>query len=149
MRAVRGPAAAPEPPVPQEDSQAADAVLRCPPRPVQLGRRAEAVTHSCRRSLLPVRSDMGRFGKVCKLVAFKPFASAADALEQINAVSESNMTDDLKNFLTTNLPKVRCGSRVVRRYACQFEDVSGRVSRLRVRLAWSAHSSHYMSGLAR
>jgi nucleolar protein 56 len=50
---------------------------------------------------------MQRFGKVCKLTAFKPFSSAADALEQINAVSESVLTDDLKNFLTTNLPKVR------------------------------------------
>ncbi len=50
---------------------------------------------------------MERFGKVCKLVAFKPFASAADALEQINAVSESTVTDDLKTFLETNLPKVQ------------------------------------------
>lgn len=91
-----------------------------------------------------------------KLIAFKPFTSAANALEQINAVSESQVwahsravvsngsrrsaaavhqqvifaahhirhplamfhvgslflfacaqvTDDLKNFLTTNLPKV-------------------------------------------
>ncbi|KAL6765680.1 nucleolar protein, component of C/D snoRNPs [Haematococcus lacustris] len=51
--------------------------------------------------------DMARFGKVCKLTAFKPFGSAADALEQINAISESVLTDDLKNFLTTNLPKVK------------------------------------------
>lgn len=51
-------------------------------------------------------SDMQRFGKVAKLTAFKPFASAADALEQINAVSEANLTDDLKNFITVNLPKV-------------------------------------------
>jgi hypothetical protein len=51
-------------------------------------------------------SDMARFGKVCKLVGFKPFQTAADALEQINAVSESVLTDELKNFLTTNLPKV-------------------------------------------
>lgn len=50
---------------------------------------------------------MERFGKVAKLVAFKPFASAASALEQINAVSEAQVTDDLKAFLETNLPKVR------------------------------------------
>jgi nucleolar protein 56 len=49
---------------------------------------------------------MARFGKVCKLTAFKPFASAANALEQINAVSEAQLTDDLKNFLELNLPKV-------------------------------------------
>jgi nucleolar protein 56 len=52
---------------------------------------------------------MQRFGKVAKLAAFKPFGSAADALEQINAVSEASLTDELKNFLTMNLPKVRVG----------------------------------------
>jgi nucleolar protein 56 len=51
-------------------------------------------------------TDMQRFGKVAKLTAFKPFASAADALEQINAISEANLTDELKNFITMNLPKV-------------------------------------------
>lgn len=53
---------------------------------------------------------MERFGKLAKLVAFKPFASAASALEQINAVSEAQITDDLKAFLETNMPKVRKGS---------------------------------------
>lgn len=52
---------------------------------------------------------MGRFGKVCKLTAFKPFASAADALVQINAISESTLTPELKTFLETNLAKVRPG----------------------------------------
>ena len=42
-----------------------------------------------------------------KLTAFKPFSSAADSLEQINSISEAGLTDDLKNFLTVNLPKVR------------------------------------------
>jgi nucleolar protein 56 len=51
-------------------------------------------------------SDLTRFGKIVKLAAFKPFNSAANALEQINAVSESHLTDDLKNFLELNLPKV-------------------------------------------
>jgi nucleolar protein 56 len=50
---------------------------------------------------------MARFGRVVKLTAFKPFASAADSLEQINSISEAGLTDDLKNFLTLNLPKVR------------------------------------------
>lgn len=49
---------------------------------------------------------MTRFGKVVKLVAFKPFTSAANALEQVNAVSESQLTDDLRHFLEMNLPKV-------------------------------------------
>lgn len=48
------------------------------------------------RLCLCLRSDMSRFGKVVKLAAFKPFSSAADALEQINAVSEAQMTDALK-----------------------------------------------------
>lgn len=51
-------------------------------------------------------SDMNRFGRVVKLTAFMPFSSAADALEQVNAVSEAQMTDELKNFLELNLPKV-------------------------------------------
>ena len=51
-------------------------------------------------------SDMNRFGRVVKLTAFLPFSSAADALEQVNAVSEAQMTDELKNFLELNLPKV-------------------------------------------
>ena len=34
-------------------------------------------------------ADLARFGKVVKLSAFKPFTQAAHALEQINAVSES------------------------------------------------------------
>ncbi|KAK9811660.1 hypothetical protein WJX72_007898 [[Myrmecia] bisecta] len=53
--------------------------------------------------------DMARFGKIVKLIAFKPFTSAADALEQVNAISEAQMTDELKNFLELNLPKVKKG----------------------------------------
>ena len=49
---------------------------------------------------------MARFGKLVKLIAFKPFTTAINALEQQNAVSESQLTDDLKHFLTLNLPKV-------------------------------------------
>lgn len=51
-------------------------------------------------------ADMNRFGRVVKLIAFVPFKSAADALEQVNAVSEATMTDELKSFLELNLPKV-------------------------------------------
>ncbi len=36
-------------------------------------------------------TDIARFGKIVKLSAFKPFTSAANALEQINAVSESQV----------------------------------------------------------
>ena len=59
-------------------------------------------------------SDMNRFGRVVKLTAFLPFSSAADALEQVNAVSEAQMTDELKNFLELNLPKVSSVSQTSR-----------------------------------
>lgn len=52
-------------------------------------------------------SDMARFGKIVKLSAFKPFTSAANALEQINAISEAQLTDELRDFLVLNLPKVK------------------------------------------
>jgi nucleolar protein 56 len=48
-----------------------------------------------------------RFGKVVKLHGFKPFTSAANALEQINCVSEGVASDDLQNFLEQNLPKLK------------------------------------------
>ena len=50
---------------------------------------------------------MTRFGKVVKLKGFKPFVSAANALGEINAISESQCSDDLKSFLEMNLPKVK------------------------------------------
>ena len=51
-------------------------------------------------------TDLTLFSRAMKLKAFQPFASAEDALENINAVSEHAMTDSLKNFLEMNLPKV-------------------------------------------
>eukprot|EP00879_Flechtneria_rotunda_P003302 GHRR01003527.1.p1 GENE.GHRR01003527.1~~GHRR01003527.1.p1 ORF type:complete len:501 (+),score=194.82 GHRR01003527.1:494-1996(+) len=65
----------------------------------EIGQAADKVQESV--------SDMQRFGKVAKLAAFKPFSSAADALEQVNAISEAQLTDDLKNFITMNLGKVK------------------------------------------
>ena len=46
-----------------------------------------------------------RFGRSVKLKAFQPFSSAAEALENANAVSEHAMTEVLHNFLEMNLPK--------------------------------------------
>ncbi|KAK4756239.1 hypothetical protein SAY87_006366 [Trapa incisa] len=65
----------------------------------EIGQNTEAV----RSSVL----DLNRFGKVVKLVAFNPFESALDALNQCNSVSEGIMTDELRNFLELNLPKVK------------------------------------------
>ncbi len=44
--------------------------------------------------------------QVVKLISFAPFKNAAHALDEVNAISEAVLTDDLKNFLEVNLPKV-------------------------------------------
>uniref|UniRef100_A0A1D1Y0J4 Nucleolar protein 56 n=1 Tax=Anthurium amnicola TaxID=1678845 RepID=A0A1D1Y0J4_9ARAE len=69
----------------------------------EIGQNTEAV----RNSVL----DLTRFGKVAKLVAFKPFLSALDALNQCNAVSEGILTDELRNFLESSLPKAKEGKK--------------------------------------
>lgn len=51
-------------------------------------------------------TDLTLFSRAIKLKAFLPFASAEDALENANAISEHAMTDALKTFLEMNLPKV-------------------------------------------
>lgn len=56
-------------------------------------------------------NDMARFSKIASLVAFKPFSTAADALEQINSISESLTTEMLITFLITNLPRVKDGKK--------------------------------------
>ena len=38
-------------------------------------------------------------------MAFLPFKSALEALQQINAISDGLATDELLNFLELNLPK--------------------------------------------
>ncbi|KAK9278100.1 hypothetical protein L1049_027658 [Liquidambar formosana] len=69
----------------------------------EIGQNTEAVRSSV--------SDLNRFGKVVKLVAFHPFESALDALNHCNSVSEGLMTDELRNFLELNLPKVKEGKK--------------------------------------
>ncbi|KAL0923114.1 hypothetical protein M5K25_007160 [Dendrobium thyrsiflorum] len=69
----------------------------------EIGQSVDAI----RESVL----DLSRFGKVVKLVAFNPFSSALDALNQCNAVSEGIMTDELRNFLELNLPKGKEGKK--------------------------------------
>ncbi|XP_051119029.1 nucleolar protein 56-like [Andrographis paniculata] len=69
----------------------------------EIGQNTEAVRSSV--------SDLNRFGKVVKLAAFTPFESALDALNQCNAVSEGQMTDELRNFLELTLPKVKEGKK--------------------------------------
>ncbi|KAE8794872.1 nucleolar protein 56-like [Hordeum vulgare] len=55
--------------------------------------------------------DLNRFSKAVKLAGFTPFLSAVDALNQCNAISEGIMTDELRNFLELNLPKVKEGKK--------------------------------------
>ena len=40
------------------------------------------------------------------MIGFLPFKTAGDALNNINAVSEGIVTDELKLFIQTNMPKV-------------------------------------------
>eukprot|EP01031_Cornospumella_fuschlensis_P036401 gene36401-44155_t len=47
--------------------------------------------------------DFQRFQKVVRLLAFHPFDSAENALENMNAVTEHEVTDDLRNFLESNI----------------------------------------------
>ncbi|KAF3551217.1 hypothetical protein DY000_02010685 [Brassica cretica] len=69
----------------------------------EIGQNTEAVRSSV--------SDLSRFGRVVQLTAFHPFESALDALNQVNAVSEGVMTDELRSFLELNLPKVKEGKK--------------------------------------
>ena len=63
------------------------------------------LTHAFSTTTHPNYRDVARFTKVVKLQGFKPFVSAANALEQINAISDGICTDDLKMFLEQNLPR--------------------------------------------
>lgn len=47
--------------------------------------------------------QLDRFGKVVKLIAFTPFKSAQQSLENILAVTEGILHDDLKEFILANI----------------------------------------------
>lgn len=49
--------------------------------------------------------DLSKFATVVKLISFHPFQSGVNALDNINAISEGVVHDDLRTFLDTNLPK--------------------------------------------
>ena len=50
------------------------------------------------------QTDLAKFGKMVQVQAFAPWRNAADALENVNSVSEGIMTDYLKSTLEMNLP---------------------------------------------
>lgn len=56
-------------------------------------------------------NDFARFQRVVKIVAFHPFETAENALENINAITEHEITDDLRSFLETNLTKSKKASK--------------------------------------
>jgi nucleolar protein 56 len=49
-------------------------------------------------------NDLPRFQKIVKMVAFHPFDSAENALENINAITEHEITSDLKVFKAKEIP---------------------------------------------
>lgn len=49
--------------------------------------------------------DLGRFNSIIKLVGFSPFKSAVTALENINAISEGILPEELQHFLDITIPK--------------------------------------------
>ena len=49
-------------------------------------------------------TDLQQFGHAVKLQSFQPFSSAAEALENANAISEHALSQTLYNFLELNLP---------------------------------------------
>jgi len=56
--------------------------------------------------------DLSKFNSVVKLIAFAPFTSGLNALDNLNAISEGLVHDDLKLFLDTNLPKSKRESKL-------------------------------------
>ncbi|CAM9101818.1 unnamed protein product [Ectocarpus fasciculatus] len=50
-------------------------------------------------------ADLSRFQRVVKMVAFLPYSTAENALENMNSCAEHDVNDDLKAFLEANLPK--------------------------------------------
>lgn len=65
----------------------------------EIGRNVETVTAAMQ--------DLGKFGRSVKLQAFLPFKNAAEALQNINEVSEGILGETLCSFLELNLPKVK------------------------------------------
>ncbi|KAH7885485.1 Nop-domain-containing protein [Phlebopus sp. FC_14] len=63
----------------------------------EIGSRTKAVQDSI--------NDLSKFSKMVSLISFSPFKSAADALENINDVSEGIVNDHLKSLLELNLSK--------------------------------------------
>jgi nucleolar protein 56 len=55
--------------------------------------------------------DLSKFNSVVKLIAFAPFSSGLNALDNLNSISEGVLHEDLRLFLDTNLPKKSAGKK--------------------------------------
>jgi hypothetical protein len=49
-------------------------------------------------------NDLSKFQRIVKMIAFHPFDSAENALENINSITEHELTEDLRviKFITFN-----------------------------------------------
>lgn len=50
-------------------------------------------------------NDVSKFQSLVKLLAFSPFKSGTNALDNMNSISEGLLHDDLQVFLESNVPK--------------------------------------------
>ncbi|OJA07805.1 hypothetical protein AZE42_03425 [Rhizopogon vesiculosus] len=57
--------------------------------------------------------DLSKFGKMVTLISFSPFKSAAEALENMNDISEGIVNEHLKSLLELNLSKPKKGSNTI------------------------------------
>lgn len=57
--------------------------------------------------------DFNKFKSLVHLIAFFPFRTAVNALENMNCVTEGVVHDDLQTFLETNVPKSTKQSKVI------------------------------------
>ena len=48
------------------------------------------------------QTDISRFQRVVKMIAFHPFDSAENALENINAITDHELTNDLRVFASVH-----------------------------------------------
>ncbi|KAG8459357.1 hypothetical protein KFE25_012993 [Diacronema lutheri] len=67
-------------------------------------------------------TDFGRFSQICSIKAFLPFTSAENALANINDISEGLMTDELREFLESNLGKALKGGKEKVKFALGVAD---------------------------
>ena len=51
--------------------------------------------------------SLEKFSKMVKLVAYQPFQTAEEALENVNCVAQNKISEALQSFLTSHLPATK------------------------------------------